>query len=564
HAFELRAQDACGNGTSVTIPFSVVDCYIPDPVCFSGLIVNLEALPPMTDIDGDGEADEAGVMVFANELASCEVIECSAPLHFSVNRVGEQPDINQTSIALTCDDRYSVELEVYVWDSAGNPYAVQPDGTIGGPNYKHCTVEVLVQDPNHFCNNCEEQMQLAGSINTSADLPVTAVDVTIEGSYTETTATLEAGTFTFSDVLPNGDYVIRPEKDGDDLNGVTTLDVILIQAHILNQQPLSDAYQRIAADANNSGTITMLDVIELRRLLLGDISSLTNNTSWRFVAADYVFPNPANPWAEVFPETITVDDPVDCQFGLDFVAIKIGDVNGTVTVNGFATGDERTGHLSWPVMMEDALLQAGETYELPLRAQDLAVVDGFQFTLDVDHSLVALTDVRPGLLGADQLGKVLRDRGWLTASWNRTDALPMDEVLFTLVLRPRQTVRASEAITLGSAFTAAEAYTSGNRSLMDVDLHFYQRAAAGMELFQNFPNPLTDQTVIPFTLPREGEATIEIFDWTGRRVLTIRDQFIQGYNQVRIDRAQLQSGVYAYVLRFNGEQLSKEMVVLEK
>lgn len=47
--------------------------------------------------------------------------------------------------------------------------------------------------------------------------------------------------------------------------------------------------------------------------------------SWRFVPADYVFPNPANPFSQTFPETgealnITSDQQID------FIGLKTGDV----------------------------------------------------------------------------------------------------------------------------------------------------------------------------------------------------------------------------------------------
>jgi hypothetical protein len=64
----------------------------------------------------------------------------------------------------------------------------------------------------------------------------------------------------------------------------------------------------IAADANNSQTITTSDIIMLRRLILSIVDDLPNNTSWRFVPASYSFPVPTNPWFEQFPEVININD----------------------------------------------------------------------------------------------------------------------------------------------------------------------------------------------------------------------------------------------------------------
>jgi len=53
-----------------------------------------------------------------------------------------------------------------------------------------------------------------------------------------------------------------------------------------------------------AGTITTLDLIQIRKLILNVITAFPNNTSWRFVEADYDFPESTNPWFEEFPELI--------------------------------------------------------------------------------------------------------------------------------------------------------------------------------------------------------------------------------------------------------------------
>lgn len=61
--------------------------------------------------------------------------------------------------------------------------------------------------------------------------------------------------------------------------------------------PLSDTlnspYKMIAADANNSRSITTFDIVTLRKLILGIDTVFTNTDSWRFVPADYIL-YPAN------------------------------------------------------------------------------------------------------------------------------------------------------------------------------------------------------------------------------------------------------------------------------
>ncbi|MEZ5647497.1 MAG: hypothetical protein R3E60_00690 [Alphaproteobacteria bacterium] len=48
---------------------------------------------------------------------------------------------------------------------------------------------------------------------------------------------------------------------------------------------------------------------------------------WRFIPAGYVFPNPANPFAEVFLESTAVNVQAGQPQILDFIGLKVGDVN---------------------------------------------------------------------------------------------------------------------------------------------------------------------------------------------------------------------------------------------
>lgn len=80
---------------------------------------------------------------------------------------------------------------------------------------------------------------------------------------------------------------IIPQKRIDPGNGLPTDpirgdDIILIRDHILNLVPLSNAYKMVAADANNSGTITTLDIVEIRRIILGITSDFPSG-SWRYL-----------------------------------------------------------------------------------------------------------------------------------------------------------------------------------------------------------------------------------------------------------------------------------------
>lgn len=118
-------------------------------------------------------------------------------------------------------------------------------------------------------------------------------------------------------------------KNTHPYNGVTTIDLALIQKYILGLDTLS-TYGIIAADANQDGKVSTYDVVLLRKLLLGVVDTLPNNKSWRFIPKDYFFPNLKNPFEPPFPESIAIYPTTDPPLNkFEFIGIKIGDVNGT-------------------------------------------------------------------------------------------------------------------------------------------------------------------------------------------------------------------------------------------
>ena len=61
--------------------------------------------------------------------------------------------------------------------------------------------------------------------------------------------------------------------------GVSTSDLILIQKHILGVLRFSDYKQLLAADVDSNGDINVVDLLELRKLILGLTDKLPNSPS---------------------------------------------------------------------------------------------------------------------------------------------------------------------------------------------------------------------------------------------------------------------------------------------
>ena len=106
-----------------------------------------------------------------------------------------------------------------------------------------------------------------------------------EGTQVELT-NLE-GEYAFSGIPLGGTYHIAPHKKDDWISGLSTLDIILIQKHILGLEVLENPFDLVAADVNGDNSISAIDLVEMRKLILGLTSEVKGNTSWRFIWGGY-------------------------------------------------------------------------------------------------------------------------------------------------------------------------------------------------------------------------------------------------------------------------------------
>ena len=83
-------------------------------------------------------------------------------------------------------------------------------------------------------------------------------------------------------------------------------------------------------------------------------------------------------------------------------------------------------------------------------------------------------------------------------------------------------------------------------------------------LYQNVPNPFRGQSVIRFDLPREADATLEIYNVAGRRLTTLLGgkRFPAGRHQATVDGRDFPAGVYFYRLRAGDQVSSRKLIFL--
>jgi len=539
HKIKWTITDGCGNETYCEYTFVVKDCKAPTVVCLNGLSVNI--MPTQM------------VQLWATDFLQYAEDNCTPPtpytsgpnqLKFAIRKAGTGTGFPVdalgnpiTSITFTCAELGKQNVELWAQDLAGNA--------------DYCQTFVDVQDNN---NNCVPggTVTVAGALTTETNDGLADANVNLQaGPVNLFDMTDNQGAYAFPNVPKNTNYTVTPTKDDNPLNGVSTYDLVLISKHILGLEPLNSPYKMIAADANKSNSITTFDIVEIRKLILGIYNELPNNTSWRFVDKDFNFPQPNNPFSTAFPETKSVAGTAVDQLNDNFVAVKIGDVNGTAIPNAFTSTDDRTaGTLLFDV--QDREVKAGEVIDVTFKGAEK--VQGYQFTLNLAGLEVSDIVERDGVT-RDNFG-VFSDA--LTTSIDGSDE-------FTVKFRALKSGRLSEMLGVSSRITRAEAYglTSDRK---DVALRFNNGSTStisgvGFELYQNQPNPFVNKTMIGFHLPEATEATLTVYDETGRMLFTQKGQFGKGYNAIAIDRALLNTtGVMYYKLETATDAATKKMI----
>jgi hypothetical protein len=459
--------------------------------------------------------------------------------------------LDELSRTYNCSHVGQQPVRMWVEDAAGNK--------------DYCETFVVIQAN---MGQCTDDPQVAGTLATQGGQGVENVNVAINrsnGTFSQTTTTAANGSYSFGAVPAGGDYTITPSYDQNPLNGVSTFDLVLISKHILGVETLDSPYKIIAADANKSNSVTTFDLVEIRKLILFINTNFPNNTSWRFVSKNFTFQNPANPFQTQFSEVYNLNNLSASMLAAEFVAVKVGDVNGTAVTNLLGSNENRTTVGDLVLNVDDMNVKEGDTYTVEFKATDFNV-SGYQFTLNFDKNALEFVEVVPGVADAANFGMTMVDKGVLTTSWNSTEAkeLVAGDAVFALTFKATQSGRLSDLLNINSQYTAAEAYNS-DAQLLNVALAFNNSVVAGgFDMYQNTPNPFANATTIGFYLPEATSATLTISDVQGKVVKVISGNYAKGYNQVDLKRGELgATGILYYRLETSTDSAVRKMILVD-
>jgi hypothetical protein len=532
----FTALDSCGNADTISFVL-VVEAAVYTFSCEKVIepidSLTLMACVPFSDVATlTGVCDTNYTIVLYDEFADTSYLETDTDtLKFDCSRVGDNVFL------------------VYLFQDS----TLVDSCTVRSDNGRTL---ITITDPTGACDTTTAIGRVSGLVTTQYTTPVPAVRMQLGGSDLEYQMTNSEGAYAFPAMPTSGDYMVKPYKNDDVLNGVSTLDLILIQRHILKLDELHSNFDLIAADINNDDRINVLDLLELRKVILGINSEFKNNTSWKMIDRTYEFPIVDNPFAEDYPMEYELEA-LNGNRVVDFIGVKIGDVNGTYEPNARSLKiDPRS---SGKMIVKDSEIVRYQDTELRFAFEGFDYAYGLQTSIEIEN-LFTLEGVR----GSDQ--NVIMDYHVIGQTIVLTlysdELIDMSAFEILVSCQVRENGKLSEKIRL-DAKLKSEVY-NGNLKPQSLGLGFRSEAYSQLNVIidQNKPNPWSDQTFIDYKVPNDGPVKVSISDMSGRVLHRENLMAKKGQNRFEItsDDVNQKTGVFMVIFYIDGKRYIHKMI----
>jgi hypothetical protein len=526
---KVTAKDGCGNEELCSYKVTVKDCKKPTPYCYSDLVTVVM------------NNTSKNVSIWARDFDKGSTDNCAGPLRFSFTE-----SVRDTGLTFTCATRGIQRLKMYVHDTTGNR--------------DFCEVRVDIQANDGICG---AGSTINGRITYIDNKPISEVAIT----YTEANSseykigrTNSEGKFDFFTGGTPSSITLEPDYNLDLLRGVSTLDLVHIQRHILGIARLDSPYKLIAADINKSANINVTDLVALRKAILGVTNSFPNNESFVFVSKDATFSDPEKPYD--FSQKIVGS--LDPSRFYDFMAVKIGDVNNSASAaNARLLATPRS---VYSVKVEKALDKNGEEI-INFKASDDYKTVGFQTSIDFNADLTGMKLIPRAFKMENEFANVSEaSSGLISFSYASTDVINIkkDQILFSMKADKLKDVSIDE-VKVTKTHVASEIYDEsfGITSLIVDPLQIIGRPEGlGFTVSQNAPNPFSQTTTFDIEIPADADITWYVTDITGRRLMEQKASYKAGKHAITINSTDLKTtGIMTYTVETPFGTASKKMVL---
>lgn len=386
-------------------------------------------------------------------------------------------------------------------------------------------------------------------------------------------------------------------------DGVTALDLALIQRHILELQLINDPYHRIAADVNQSKNISTIDIIRIQQVILGLIPNFPDVDSYQFIpvnlllipAFNNAFYNmtdplvpfniiPGNGISFSYPEfmniplttginvAIEIDGSIQVAPGQPslwaFSGLKSGDVNGSNSNNNLVEVETRSLE-KVTLTTPKASAQEGDIISIPIMTNTPLDLSAYQMGINFSTEHYELVTIEKGDFADFSLENFAFNElstGNINTVWfdqkGGSQLMKNNSTLFNVKVKVKQDIEnVANWINLNDEVLDNIFYNSEDHA-MDVILD--QGTDINMSNSNEVnihPNPANSFTTLTFNLEQASTVSIKLFDNTGKELRIYTQSFNEGQQKFRIDNLDnLPNGILFYKLETNTSSTSGKLV----
>ena len=514
----VEVTDESGNTDQCRLIFEVLDTIAPAPVCRTGL-----SLP----------IPESGILAPPAQLFDLGSSDnCTPENALELELVPAQFD---------CFNRGANPLQLIVRDASGNETV--------------CLSEIFITDPNAFCPPVEHE--LAGMVLDAHQyypLSDQALQVVVDGD-SSLVRTDSSGWYHLSGVPHGAAISINPVSGRSLKFGLTTSDIVLLQSHLLERRMFNNPAEYLAADVNESGEVSNLDALFMRRAILQTVAGFPGSDLLRSMNYELELSEASQALQlQEDQEMIFLDSIYENNQNLHFFVSKKGDVNGSYADDFLVNGRSNACDSSFIIKGQKAMMSAGEKGALFLVSNRSIELAGLQFGIVFDPSEMEFFEF--GRRGRISLSSSdfnnIDDEGRILLSWSVMDEISVEpgDTLVELIFQPKRQMNWPGSLQLSKAFTTE--VVTGDFDIYEIcpdfDLSVKQKEQLTSE-WEAFPNPFDDVLELRMDEAIKGEGELIIWDLLGREMLKRK---FGATNPLFIETSHWPAGVYLLNYRAEG------------
>lgn len=248
-----------------------------------------------------------------------------------------------------------------------------------------------------------------GEVKTTSGSALKNVQINVNAN--QTFSTDNSGKFSIP-LQYGSTNIIKPSNYFDKIpaNGISTLDLLLLQAHILDKISLNSPYKIVAGDVNSDNKISTLDILYCKRLILNIDSTFPGNKLWTFVDSalqlDAINPFPYNDFISTGYYLMPKNNNV-------VYGIKLGDVNNDLDISLLKT---KKNNDVVKIGYDETVSKVEREIIVPVSAKNAGWIMGLQGTLNYNVTNLKLSQISKGLIQPD-INLKMAEKGNIPFLW---------------------------------------------------------------------------------------------------------------------------------------------------